>query len=105
VWIFAGAPYAERLRENARAAGALAFVSAAVLGVIAKLALFFGAFALFAQQTIVSGVTLPDVMAPKLWAIALAVVAALALMRWKAPLLVVLAVCGAAGWGAWRFGL
>jgi len=105
VWIFAGAPYAERLRENARAATALAFVSAAVLGVVAKLAVFFGAFALFTRQVTIAGVTLPDVAAPKLWAIGLALAAALALMRWKAPLLVVLAVCAMAGWGARALGL
>ncbi|HVK80725.1 MAG TPA: chromate efflux transporter, partial [Verrucomicrobiae bacterium] len=49
VWIFAGAPVAERLENNRRAAGALAAITAAVLGVIAKLALFFAAHALFAR--------------------------------------------------------
>jgi chromate transporter len=39
VWIFAGAPYAERLRQNRFAQSALAAVTAAVLGVIANLAL------------------------------------------------------------------
>ena len=60
VWIFAGAPIAERLQHNPRAAGALAAITAAVLGVIAKLALFFAAHALFARQIAVGPSELPD---------------------------------------------
>ena len=47
LWIFAGAPYAERLRGNPALTGALASVTAAVVGVIANLALWFGIHALF----------------------------------------------------------
>lgn len=49
LWIFAGAPYAERLRGNPALTGALASVTAAVVGVIANLALWFGIHALFHQ--------------------------------------------------------
>ncbi|GAB1380571.1 chromate efflux transporter [Pararhodobacter aggregans] len=49
LWIFAGAPYAERLRGNPALAGALASVTAAVVGVIANLALWFGIHALFRE--------------------------------------------------------
>src|SRR5262249_53151738 len=49
VWIFAGAPYAERLRGNARVAAALQAISAAVLGVIANLAIWFALHVLFAK--------------------------------------------------------
>ncbi len=94
VWIFAGAPYAERLRADPRAAGALAAILAAVLGVIGKLALFFAAHVLFDAQIALG---LPDLTTPRLLAIALAGAAALALMRFKAPVLLVIAVCAGAG--------
>ncbi len=97
VWIFAGAPFAERLRADPRAAGALAAISAAVLGVVAKLALFFAAHALFRGQV---AFDLPDVTQPRLWAIALALAASVALIRFKAPLLAVLAACALAGLAA-----
>jgi chromate transporter len=41
-WIFLGAPFVERLHEAKRLKGALAGVTAAVVGVIANLALWFG---------------------------------------------------------------
>src|SRR3546814_13705484 len=41
LWIFAGAPYVERLRENKALSAALAAIPAAVVGVILNLALWF----------------------------------------------------------------
>ncbi|MCA2011320.1 chromate efflux transporter [Cereibacter sphaeroides] len=41
LWIFAGAPHAERLRHSPALAGALSAVTAAVVGVIANLGLWF----------------------------------------------------------------
>ncbi len=41
LWIFAGAPFSERLRKNPAARAALAAITAAVVGVIANLALWF----------------------------------------------------------------
>lgn len=49
-WIFLGAPVAERLRVNRAVAGALAAVSAAAVGMIANLALWFALKALFADH-------------------------------------------------------
>lgn len=49
LWIFAGAPYIERLRAKARLSGALAGVTAAVVGVILNLALWFALHVLFAE--------------------------------------------------------
>jgi chromate transporter len=42
LWILLGAPYLERLRHHARIAGALAAVTAAVVGVVLNLAVWFG---------------------------------------------------------------
>ena len=105
VWIFAGAPYAERLERNPRAAGALAAITAAVLGVIAKLALFFAAHALFARQLTLGPTALPDLASAHLWMVALALAAGVALIRFKANLLLVLAVCALAGLAAGLAGL
>jgi chromate transporter len=99
VWIFAGASFAERLERNPHAAGALAAIMAAVLGVIAKLALFFAAHALFRAQIAFGPIMLPDLTQPHLWMVALSALAAVALIRFKAPLLAVLAICALAGLG------
>jgi chromate transporter len=105
VWIFAGAPFAEKLQRNPRAAGALAAITAAVLGVIAKLALFFAAHALFARQFDFGPTELPDLTSAHWWMVALALAAAIALIRFKANLLIVLAVCALAGLAARSLGL
>ena len=47
LWIFIGAPFIERLRENKALAAALSAVTAAVVGVILNLALWFSAHFLF----------------------------------------------------------
>lgn len=49
VWIFAGSPFMERIRSDARVAGALTLITAAVAGVIASLALTFTLGLLFGQ--------------------------------------------------------
>ena len=49
LWIFLGAPYIEALRGNAALASALAAITAAVVGVIANLALWFASHVLFAR--------------------------------------------------------
>ena len=50
LWIFLGAPYVERLRGNRALANALAAITAAVVGVIANLALWFAIHVLFVRQ-------------------------------------------------------
>lgn len=49
-WIFAGAPYVEKLRGHRALSAALAAITAAVVGVIANLALWFALNALFAEN-------------------------------------------------------
>jgi chromate transporter len=49
LWIFAGAPYVERLRAHAALSSALAAITAAVVGVVANLALWFAVHFLFAD--------------------------------------------------------
>jgi chromate transporter len=49
LWIFAGAPFIEELRGNKRLAGALAAITAAVVGVILNLSVWFALHVLFGQ--------------------------------------------------------
>lgn len=49
LWIFLGAPYVETLRQNRALSGALAAITAAVVGVIANLALWFSLHTVFAK--------------------------------------------------------
>ena len=51
LWIFVGAPYVERLQASPRLAGALAAVTAAVVGVILNLSVWFALHVLFGNVT------------------------------------------------------
>lgn len=51
LWIFAGAPYVERLASMPRLSSALSAITAAVVGVIANLTLWFALHVLFADVT------------------------------------------------------
>lgn len=49
LWILLGAPFVERLRANTAVAGALAAITAAVVGVILNLAIWFGLHVVFRE--------------------------------------------------------
>jgi chromate transporter len=51
LWIFAGAPFVEPLRANRRLSGALAAITAAVVGVILNLSVWFALHVLFGKVT------------------------------------------------------
>lgn len=102
VWIFAGAPFAEGLRRNRFAKGALSAITAAVFGIIAKIAVVFGIAVLFratysAALPGTAGVQLPDPATIDPLALAIAAAAAVALIRFKANILLILAFCALAG--------
>ncbi|HKP26834.1 MAG TPA: chromate efflux transporter [Dongiaceae bacterium] len=102
IWIFLGAPYIERLRQNRYLSAALAMVTAAVVGVIANLALWFALHVLFRNVSEVSfGVATfawPDWRSADLVAIGLSIAAALALLHWRVNLVKVLLASGAIGY-------
>ncbi len=52
LWIFLGAPYIERMRNNVRLTATLSAVTAAVVGVILNLAVWFGHHVLWVNQTV-----------------------------------------------------
>ena len=100
LWIFAGAPYIERIGSNARAAGALAGVTAAVVGVILNLALWFALHVLFADVEAVQVGPLrlwtPELASFDAQAGALGLLAALLLWR-RLGIVTTLGVCAACG--------
>jgi chromate transporter len=102
IWIFLGAPYIERLRQNRYLSAMLAMVTAAVVGVIANLALWFALHVLFRSVTEISlgAVTFawPDWRSADLAAMALSLAAGLALLRWRINLVKVLLATGALGY-------
>jgi chromate transporter len=102
IWIFLGAPYVERLRQNRYLSAALAMVTAAVVGVIANLALWFALHVLFRDVSEVSfgiaTLTWPDWRSADLLAIGLSIAAALALLHWRVNLVKVLLASGAIGY-------
>jgi chromate transporter len=85
IFILAGGPLVEATRGNLRMTAPLTAISAAVVGVIVSLAVFFGGHVFFP-----AGV--PD------WpAMAIAALATVALLRWQAGTVTLLAACALAG--------
>lgn len=101
LWIFLGGPYVEQLRENRALRAALSAITAAVVGVIANLALWFGLHTLFRQtwpaKLFGIGPDLPVLTSANLPAILLAAAALVAMLRFKVGMLPTLAACAAAG--------
>jgi chromate transporter len=86
-WIFLGAPFVERLHAAPRLKGALGAVTAAVVGVIANLALWFGLRVIFRDVQVSSfgpiRIDLPVVASLDPAALALAIFAAVLLFPMK----------------------
>ncbi len=92
IFILAGGPYVESTRDNLKLTTPLAAVTAAVVGVIANLALFFIAAVAFPAETRQAFLAQPDWLG-----IGIMVAAALGLWRLKSGVIPVIAVAGAAG--------
>jgi chromate transporter len=108
LWIFLGAPYVEKLRANRALSAALTAITAAVVGVVLNLALWFALHSLFRE---VRGVAagplrfdLPALSSLDPAACVLAAAALVAIFRFKLGAPVVLAGCAAAGLAWWGVG-
>ena len=101
LWIFLGAPYIERLRHNRALSRALAAITAAVVGVILNLAVWFAVHFLFAEvgrftrgpfdfdAPVAASIDLPAAL--------LSVAAAIAILRFRLGPMMTLAACALAG--------
>jgi chromate transporter len=100
-WIFLGAPFVERLHDQPRLKGALAGVTAAVVGVIANLALWFGLRVVFArvETATIGPLTLgvPDPLSLVPDALALTALAAVCLFVLKLGMVRTLGITAGAG--------
>ncbi|MDO9640806.1 MAG: chromate efflux transporter [Pseudotabrizicola sp.] len=109
LWIFLGAPFIERLRDNAVLTAALTAITAAVVGVILNLAVWFGLHVVFEDvQTVTSfglDIDVPVWSSVKLAAAALVLAALVAVFRFRLGAVTVLAGCALAGMALALMGL
>lgn len=92
LWIFLGAPFIERLYGHAGLSGSLSSITAAVVGVILNLAIWFGLHVLLPGEK------------PNWFGITLCAAAFVALLRWKVDVMWVIAVGCLLGIG-WHYAI
>jgi chromate transporter len=101
LWIFLGAPFVERLRGNRALSGALAAITAAVVGVIAHLAIWFAVHSLFHRVFAVAEGPIrfdaPILQSVDPVALALSLIAAVLIFRTRLGMVRVLLATSAAG--------
>ena len=101
LWIFVGAPYIEALRGNRALGGALSAITAAIVGVILNLAIWFAVHAIFREVIPVSSFGLsfdaPVIGSVDPWALALSIVAVVAMFRFKIGMPSTLVLCATLG--------
>ena len=109
VFIFLGAPYVERLRGNRALSSALGGITAAVVGVIANLAVFFAVHTLFAETADRSWgpvhVEVPVLDSVRWLSVVIGLVAAALLFRLRWSVLRTLGACAVLGLLAAAVGL
>jgi chromate transporter len=101
LWIFLGAPYVETLRENKAWSAALATITAAVVGVVLNLAVWFALHVLFRELTEVHWlgmkIDMPVLSSINVASLVLTLGALVAVFRFKVNMIAVLGTCAAIG--------
>jgi chromate transporter len=101
LWIFLGAPFIEAMRGNKALVGALTAITAAVVGVILNLAIWFALHTWFREAYPIHRLGFsfdaPVLSSLDPWALALSAAAILAIFRFKAGMIPTLLTCSAAG--------
>jgi chromate transporter len=109
LFIFLGAPYVERLRGNQSLSAALTSTTAAVVGVIANLAIYFALHTLFSRTAHHAWgpvrLELPDPGSLRPVALVIAVAAAVLIFTRNWSVLRTLGVCAALGLAAGQAGV
>jgi chromate transporter len=109
LFVLLGAPYMERLRGNRALSAALSGITAAVVGVIANLGVYFAVHTLFSDTVDVDrgplAFELPDLTTLRPVPLLIALVAAVLLFRLKWSVLRTLGVCAVLGLAAGLAGL
>jgi chromate transporter len=87
LWIFLGAPFIEQLRGNKALNGAMSAITAAVVGVVLNLSIWFAIHTVFRETVSVHAFPFwfdaPKLTSIDVWALALSVAAAVAIFRFK----------------------
>lgn len=108
LWIFVGAPFIERLRGDRALAGALRAITAAVVGVILNLTVWFALHTVFRTTARLHFWPLnfdaPVLASLNPWALLLSLAAILAMLRFKLGMIATLAASSAAGVGLYLLG-
>ncbi len=108
LWIFLGAPFIETLRGNKALSAALSAITAAVVGVVLNLAIWFAIHTVFRQtvsvQTFPFAFEAPIFTSVDPWALLLSLAAAIAVFRFKIGMLPTLAACCLVGIGLYVVG-
>lgn len=108
LFIFLGAPFIETLRGNKALHGALSAITAAVVGVVLNLAIWFAVHAIFRETLPVRGLGFsfdaPVLATVDPWALLLAAAAVVAMFRFKVGMITTLAASSAAGLGLYASG-
>lgn len=103
LWVFAGAPYVERLTRMPKLSAALKAVTAAVVGVILNLTVWFGLHVLFRSVGKVElgplSLSLPNLSTVDPVAVVLAGIAAVMMFALHRGIMTTLAVCAVLAWG------
>jgi chromate transporter len=101
LWIFLGAPFIEKLRGNKPLSATLTAITAAVVGVVLNLAVWFAIHTVFRQVQPVRlfpvSFDSPVLSSVDPWALALSVAAAIAIFRFKVGMIPTLVGCCAGG--------
>jgi chromate transporter len=101
LWIFLGAPFVEKLRGNRALSAALSAITAAVVGVVLNLGIWFAIHTVFRATVPVRAFPLsfdaPNLLSVDVWALVLSVAAAVAIFRFKVGMIQTLAACCVAG--------
>lgn len=101
LWIFLGAPYVETLRDNLIVSGALSAITAAVVGVMLNLAIWFAVHVVFGDvsEHHVYGIRLlvPRLASVEVASVVLAAGSLVAMQRFKVGLLTVMAASASLG--------
>lgn len=109
LWIFLGAPFIERLRGNAAVAGALSAITAAVVGVVLNLAVWFALHTLFRETAMVDvgpfRFDAPVLASIDPWATLLAIGSVIAVFALRANVIATLLGASAAGVVLYLLGL
>ncbi|MBI2801040.1 MAG: chromate efflux transporter [Gammaproteobacteria bacterium] len=109
LWIFLGAPFIERLRGNKALTGALSAITAAVVGVILNLAIWFAIHTIFREVMLFSAgpirTDVPVLASVDGWALLLSGAAILAMFRFKVGMIPTLLAASGAGVALFLAGL